>query len=95
LLNKICEVSGLLDRPSAPGVLSFKGGSTLTGAKEILLRAAVAALLNSASPSVDYPLTTQQVITAVNAALTSTNRSTILALATRLDNYNNLGCPLN
>jgi hypothetical protein len=42
-----------------------------------------------------YPLTTAQVIAAVNAALASGNRTTMLALANQLDTHNNRGCPLN
>jgi uncharacterized repeat protein (TIGR01451 family) len=75
--------------------LSFSGGSGTDGAQEILLRAAVAALLNSAHSGVDYPQTTAQVISAVNSALDSNNRDTMLALAASLDAQNNLGCPLN
>jgi hypothetical protein len=75
--------------------LSFGGGSGLDGAKRILLRAAVAALLNAASPDVDYTRTTASVIADVTAALNSNDRSTILALALALDADNNLGCPLN
>jgi hypothetical protein len=75
--------------------LSLQGGPTIQAAKDILLRAAVAALLNSASPDVDYPLTTAQVIAQVNAALASNDRNTILTLARQLDDDNNLGCPLN
>ena len=75
--------------------LSLQGGKSACGAKEILLRAAVAALLNSANPNIVYPMTTQQVIDAVNAALASNNRKTILNLATQLDVLNNLGCPLS
>jgi hypothetical protein len=44
---------------------------------------------------VDYTLTTPQVIIQVNAALASKDRSTILALAEKLDQYNNRGCLLN
>jgi hypothetical protein len=69
------------------------GGSTLAGAQTILLRAGVAALLNSAS--VAFPLTTAQVIAEVCAAFSSGDRATILAEATRLDTFNNLGCPLS
>lgn len=108
--------------------LSFKGGSGLIGAKEVLLRAGVAALLNASfhetfdyppvhpkavavfdpvlgrnvlmscdpadpvacpSPMVYYPYTSQGVIDAVNAALATGNRTTILALAYELDGYNN------
>ncbi len=83
-----------LDSVSLMAALEFGGGSGTLGASQILLRAAVAALLNSSSGGVDYPLTTAQVIAQVNAALASGSRSTILALATDLDNKNNLGCPL-
>lgn len=75
--------------------LAFKGGPGVVGAESILLRAAVAALLNSADSSISYPLTTAQVIAQVNTALASGDRSTILALATLLDDDNNLGCPIN
>jgi len=75
--------------------LNYNGGSGRTGAARILLRAAVAALLNAASPNVDYPRTPAEVITSVNVALTSNSRSTMLTLAAELDRDNNLGCPLN
>jgi hypothetical protein len=71
------------------------GGPGTLGAAKILLRAAVAALLNAAHSGVDYPRTSASIISNVNAALTSNNRDTMLALATALDNDNNLGCPLN
>ena len=72
--------------------LSFKGGNTVDGAAQILLRAGVAAVLNSVA--VAYPLTTAQVIGQVNVALATLDRGTILALASTLDGYNNLPCPL-
>jgi outer membrane biosynthesis protein TonB len=75
--------------------LNFRGSSSTTGSARILLRAAVAALLNSAHPDVLYPRTTAEIIADVNAALASNNRSTMLALASELDSDNNLGCPLN
>lgn len=83
-----------LDSVSLHSALSFGGGSGTLGGSKILLRAAVAALLNSASSGVDYPLTTAQVIAQVNAALATGDRDTILDLATDLDNKNNGGCPL-
>jgi len=83
-----------LDSVSLHSALSFGGGPGTLGASQILLRASVAALLNSASSGVDYPLTTAQVIAQVNAALATLDRSTILDLATDLDNKNNGGCPL-
>jgi hypothetical protein len=74
--------------------LGFGGGSGVVGAKRILLRAAVSALLNSASPGVDYTRTTAQVIASVTTTLGGT-REAMLALASALDADNNLGCPLN
>ncbi len=75
--------------------LGFGGGAGVVGAQEILLRAAVAALLNAANDEIDYPLTPAEVIAQVNAALATGNRDTILELASKLDGYNNLGCPIN
>jgi hypothetical protein len=73
------------------------GGPGLLGAETILLRAAVAALLNASNPNVSYALTALQVITEVNTALSTGDRDTILALASTLDGFNNGqgGCPLN
>jgi hypothetical protein len=71
------------------------GGPGTLGAAKILLRAAVASLLNAAHSGVDYPRTTAEILADVNAALTSNNRDTMLALASGLDSDNNLGCPLN
>jgi hypothetical protein len=64
------------------------------GAEQILLRAAVAALLNSTS-GIGYPLSTAAIISEVNAAIATGDRDTILALAATLDSDNNLGCPLS
>ncbi|MCC7033824.1 MAG: hypothetical protein IT179_13435 [Acidobacteria bacterium] len=75
--------------------LGFGGGPGVTGAKRILLRAAVAALLNAAHPGVAYTQSAASVIASVNAALASGSRDTMLALASSLDRDNNLGCPLN
>jgi hypothetical protein len=84
-----------LDDNTLLEALSFQGGSDVTEAAYILLRASVPALLNSAHPNVDYTLTTHEVIDSVNAALASGVRDTILDLASELDKYNNRGCPLN
>ncbi|MFL6290537.1 MAG: hypothetical protein ACJ759_06550 [Thermoanaerobaculia bacterium] len=75
--------------------LDGSGGPGTEGAARILLRAAVAALLNAAHSGVDYPWTTARILADVNAALRSNNRGTMLALASELDGDNNLGCPLN
>ena len=72
--------------------LNFNGGSQLSGAARNLLRAAVAALLNAANPNVNYPMTTGEVVAAVNAALASHDRATMLSVKDELDRFNNLGC---
>jgi hypothetical protein len=84
-----------LDNKTLLQALKFGGGAGVGGAAQILLRASVASLLNSAHAGVDFPRTTGEVIGAVNAALASGNRATMLALATSLDNDNNGGCRLN
>jgi hypothetical protein len=85
------------DNVTLLAALSFDGGSGVSGGARILLRAAVASLLNSASPGVDFSQTTQQVIDATNAALASGSRATMIGLAGTLDDANNGmdGCPLN
>lgn len=74
--------------------LKFKGGAGLDGAVRILLRAAVAALLNSTSSDVAYPTYAPYLIVDVNNAISTGNRDTMLLLADELDLNNNLGCPL-
>ncbi len=77
--------------------LAFQGGSDLNGAAQILLRAAIAGVLNANNPNVAYSLTASQIISSVNSALASGDRNTILNLATQIDNANNgqAGCPLS
>jgi len=75
--------------------LSFQGGSDLNGAAGNLLRAGTASLLNASHPKVNFPRTAAAVLSDVNAALASRDRSTILTLASALDADNNLTCPLN
>jgi hypothetical protein len=64
-----------------------EGGGDL----DALLRHAVAALLNAASPDVDYPLTTAQITAMVNAAIASGDATAIESLKDTLDEFNNLG----
>ena len=71
--------------------LRFHGGPSLAGAARILLRAAVAALLNAAHPDISYPLSESEIISQVNSALDSMDRDTMLDLASILDANNNLG----
>lgn len=75
--------------------LEFKGGPGAQGAARILLRAAVASLLNAAHPDVSFTHSVSAIINDVDDALASGERSTMLALASQLDADNNLGCPLN
>lgn len=70
--------------------LSLPGGDGVEGAKGILSRAAVAALLNAAHPGINYPLTEAEVIAQVTAAFDSLDRPTMLTLADTLDVWNNL-----
>lgn len=78
--------------------LNYGGGPDLAGATEILMRAAVAAMLNMAHHDVDYPLRPYSqpgnVQKMVNDALASLDRDTIIKTASYLDKRNNLGCPL-
>ena len=75
--------------------LRFGGGPEAEGGAMILLRQAVAALLNAAHPDVGFPRTVAEVISSVDAALATGNRQTMLALKDELDAENNLGCTLN
>jgi hypothetical protein len=73
--------------------LSFKGGPTVQDAKNILLRQAAAAYLNSLS--IAYAFTTSDVVSMVNDALATGDRETILGVKDVLDDANNGGCPLS
>jgi hypothetical protein len=83
--------------------LSAKGGPGVDGAAGNLARAAAAAYLNAAHEGLGYPWRRKTVgldgrpplVATVNAAYASGDRATMLALASRLDADNNLGCPLN
>jgi len=83
-----------LDTDSLLTALQYRGGDDAAGGAEILLRAAVAALLNAAHPGVEYPRSGGDVTNSVNSALASGARETMVALADELDFDNNLGCPL-
>jgi hypothetical protein len=93
-INNIGYLADITSLVQAKGTGLQTFALNLGGAK-ILLRAAVAALLNAGHSGVDYPRTTAEILADVNAALSSGNRNTMLALATALDDDNNLGCPLH
>jgi len=96
-LSSVFTASGLgsLASDTLLDALKYGGGASLTAKKQILLRAAVASLLNAAHADVDFGSTPAAVISAVNAALASNDADTILDLATDLDDRNNGGCTLN
>ena len=79
------------------------GGSGTAGAAVVLARAASAAYLTAAHEGLGYPWRRNAVgvdgrpalVPTVNAAFRSGDRATMLALASRLDADNNLGCPLS
>jgi hypothetical protein len=74
--------------------LDYGGGPAVVDKIRILLRNAVASLLNAAS-GMSYPLSVQDVKNQVNAAIASGDPAAIVALEQQLDLYNNLGCPLD
>jgi hypothetical protein len=73
--------------------LEFGGGPGALGGARNLIKQAVAAVLNSVT--IDYPLSLGGVIDAVNDALATEDRGTMIDLSEELNTYNNLGCPLN
>jgi hypothetical protein len=102
LVGTVFENSAPYNNHTLLQATGLKGGPNVDGAKQILLRAAVPALLNAADTNVSYPLATTDVITDVNAALNPTGtaaeyRAQMIAEATHLDELNNGegGCPLN
>lgn len=80
--------------------LQGSGGSGITGKRTILLRAAVAALLNSAYDPLYYPWQRDgssyrpPLLSSVNTAFNGTEAQ-MTSLASWLDRDNNLGCPLS
>jgi len=89
--------SGLLDISAPSGEdtlnqgLGYRGGTTLSGSFQILMRAAIAALLNEAYYGIYYPgaTSTTALIAEVNSVLATKSRTSYLTLATTLDNWNN------
>lgn len=77
--------------------LNYGGGPGVDGATQILLRAAVAALLNSTSPDVDFAVSAGHIINTTIDRIESQGRHSILVRAAYFDGLNNGpgGCPLN
>jgi len=73
------------------GALRLGGGWSFDYAKQILARAATAALLNAATFGDAYPYSVEELIDLVSYQFSHGTRYSVLSLATELDNYNNLG----
>lgn len=71
--------------------LNFPGGPGALGAERILLRQAVAAILNASHPNICYPLSISQIVQMVQAAVGSGDEAVMHALEDTLEGYNNLG----
>jgi hypothetical protein len=95
-LDEVFDAAGLgsLGSTTLLDALSFRGGPSVVAAKRILLRHAVAALLNSAHSGVDFGMTTAEVISLVDDALASDDRDEILAAKNVLAALNQRDCPL-
>jgi hypothetical protein len=83
-----------LENSSLLEALKFKGGKGIEGKARILLKQAVAALLNAAHPDVNYSLNVSEIIIHVNDTLRSLNTTEMLELKDVFDEYNNLGSDL-
>ena len=92
LVSDVFSNAGSLGSGTLLAALSAGGGSSLTAAKALLIHHAVAALLNSTHPDVDYAFTTAQVIAWTSEALASSDRDAILSLKNLFDAENNRGC---
>jgi uncharacterized repeat protein (TIGR01451 family) len=71
--------------------LNYRGGSALGGGAQILMRAAIASLLNEAYYGVDFPFASSpaDLIAKVNTVLATQSRSEYVSFASLLDYWNN------
>lgn len=88
------ELEELAD-DSLMDALRYHGGPGALGKARNLLRHGVAALLNACGEHVDYPLSVQGVIDTVNEALETLDEHEINMVKDMLNDYNELGCPIN
>ena len=91
LSGGILDLDGNKVKDTLMAGLNYKGGSGITGAAQIMFRAAVAALLNEAYYGADFPAesSVSALITRVNTVLATLNRTSYLALAAEYDKWNN------
>ncbi|MFZ1947496.1 MAG: FlgD immunoglobulin-like domain containing protein, partial [bacterium] len=98
LVGDVFNVPGALSALAGDDLmdaLNYGGGKGTIGAARNLLRHAVSALLNACNPNLDYPMSVDGVILAVNAALATLNRDEITDVKNMLADYNELGCYIN
>lgn len=96
-LDEVFDIPGDLDfdgDETLLDALNFRGGPDATAAARLLLKQAVAALLNASHPDVAYGMTVDQIISDVNDALATEDRQTMLDLKDELDELNTASCPL-
>ena len=94
-VSSVFANAGSLGSMTLLAALKQGGGDTLEDAKQLLIHHAVAALLNSTHPDVDYAFTTAQVIAWTSEMLLSSDRDAILALKDLFDAENNRGCTVS
>lgn len=93
-LSSVFDEGALIAAGVDPDVTLLEALETGGGGVDALLRQAVAAVLNAASPAVDFPSSVEDIVDAVNAALLSGDAAAIEELKDELDAANNLGCPI-
>ena len=75
--------------------LSLQGGNSLCEKAETLLRIATGSFLNASSSCVQFNLNAPALVAEVNGVLASCDASQFNTESSKLDEFNNLGCPLN
>jgi hypothetical protein len=103
-LNQVFDFTGTPSQIAALGndtlltALSYGGGTTKKQKLQILMRHAVAAILNACSGDVEYPDDVAGIVAAVNGILANWNETTgkeILSLKGQFADWNELGCPIS
>jgi len=73
--------------------LRYPGGNGASGGARLLLRTAVVALLNSAHPDVNFPITVAEIVVIVNDALATLNKRDMLDARHEIDQHTARGAP--
>jgi len=74
--------------------LSFQGGAGVLGGERILLKQAIAGLLNS-SAGLNYGAGTPEIIGITHNAIVSGDRDLMIMRAGQFNTRNSVGCPLS